>query len=126
MFTGWYELARGIRVHASIEVFSDDAGTDNFENPGAYEMPPNVRNGAKTPEPALTQISSLTPVASKTGRVTPDYFGRKARYNTPSHSTTSPQTPITITRNWDLSQASAIPQSKFQNRLHMNSRLPSP
>lgn len=113
MFTGWYELAKGIREHASFEVFRDGAGTDNFENPGAYEMPANVRNGAKTPEPAFTQISSPTPVTSKTGRVTPDYFGRKARYNPPSHSTISPQTPSTIARNWNLNQASAIPKSKF-------------
>ena len=120
MFTGWYKLAKGIREHASIEVFSDGAGTNNFENPGAYEMPANVRNGVKAPEPAFTQVSSLTLVASKTGRVTPDYFGREARYNPPSHSTTSPQIPSTVTRNWDLRLTSAIPQSKFQNRLPMH------
>jgi hypothetical protein len=117
MFTGWYEKARGRSEPANIEFVS--AGARNFEDPGAYEMLGRARDTGKTPEPAFTQISSLSP-AARGGRVTPDYFGQEARYKSPSRSFSSPQPPNSSAQDWDPSRSYAAPQNAYHNPLGMH------
>lgn len=121
MFTGWYQKVRGRSEPANIEFVS--AGARNFEDPGTYEMLGRDRDVGKTPEPAFTQISPLSPTAKggKGGRVTPDYFGREARYKSPSRSFSSPQPPNTISHDWDPSQSYAMAQNGgYRDPLGMN------
>jgi hypothetical protein len=110
MFTGWYDLVRQ-RVKPNTEFVSADAA--QYKDPSSYEMLGRERDNGdrKTPEPFAVSpypITPLSPVA-KSGRETPDYFGREARYKSPSRSFSSPKPPPgqfpPDSQSWD-SQAS--------------------
>jgi hypothetical protein len=100
MFTGWYELVKS-RIQPNKEFVSVDART--FKDPRSYEMLASARDTGKTPEPMITPIS---PVAESV-REAPDYFGREARYKSPSGSFSSPKPPQG--RQWDSSASHAQP-----------------
>lgn len=97
MFIAWYELIRG-KIRPNKEFVSVDATrTPAVKDQRSYEMlassgknRDNKDNDlARTPDTVLTPIS---PVA-KSGRGTPDYFGREAKYQNPTHSFSSPRPP---------------------------------
>lgn len=100
MFVGWYELARG-RIKPNNEFVSADARA--YKDPRSYEMLSRDRDGEirKTPEPLFSPMSP----ALKSGRETPDYFGREARYKSPSRSFSSPKPP----QSWDGTETYASP-----------------
>ena len=92
MFTGWLDLVRKKVVKRNNEFVSVDVG--RLKDPGSYEM--LGRNADKTPEPTFSPVTPLSPsahVPPKSGRETPDYFGREARYKSPSRSFSSPKAP---------------------------------
>ncbi|TVY60676.1 hypothetical protein LSUE1_G007449 [Lachnellula suecica] len=108
MFQGWYEMIRG-RVKPNNEFVSADV--HQFKDPGTYEMLGRDRGDGKTPEALVSQpITPLSPVA-KSGRETPDYFGREARYKSPSRSFSSPKPPRghSHTNTWDSTTSHAQP-----------------
>ncbi|KAL3424807.1 hypothetical protein PVAG01_04088 [Phlyctema vagabunda] len=109
MFTGWIDLIR-TKVKPNKEFVSADVRVfkDPRKDPRSYEMLASERNG-KVPE-AFTSPTILTPLspALKSGRETPDYFGREARYKSPSRSFSSPKPPQT-NQGWDASQTHAAP-----------------
>jgi hypothetical protein len=110
MFTGWYDMIRH-RVKPNTEFVSADA--HQYKDPSSYEMLGRQRdNGdSKTPEPFVASPNPITPLSPvvRSGRETPDYFGREARYKSPSRSFSSPKPPpgqfSPNTQSWD-SQAS--------------------
>lgn len=111
MFTGWYELVRG-KVKPNTEFVSADVG--RYKDPGSYEM--LGRDNGKTPEPLAAQITPLSPPAAKSGRETPDYFGREARYKSPSRSFSAPkppQSPQHFNQPWDLNRSHAPSQPHY-------------
>jgi hypothetical protein len=85
MFTGWYRMV----IKPKKEFISVDV--KNLQDPRSYEMLSRDRENGKTPEP-LARPSSMSP-AMRSGRETPDYFGREARYKSPSRSFSSPKPP---------------------------------
>ncbi|KAG9245704.1 G protein-like protein-coupled receptor : GPCR, secretin-like protein [Calycina marina] len=90
MFVGWFELIRGSKSRKNTEFVSVDVG--RLKDPVSYEM--LGRNIDRSPEPTLTQITPLSPSAqysANSGRETPDYFGREARYKSPSRSFSAPK-----------------------------------
>jgi len=92
MFTGWLDLVRKKVVKRNNEFVSVDVG--RLKDPGSYEM--LGRNTDKTPEPTFSPVTPLSPSAQiplKSGRETPDYFGREARYKSPSRSFSAPKPP---------------------------------
>jgi hypothetical protein len=98
MFTGWYNLFMG-KIRPNNEFVSADVRA--FKDPSAYEMlgrerDVNLSAGGKTPEPfvgiASMPVTPLSPTL-KTGRETPDYFGREARYKSPARSFSNPKPP---------------------------------
>ena len=103
MVTGWYEMIRG-KVKPNNEFVSADVS--RFKDPGSYEMLGRDRDHGKTPEPLVTTMS---PVA-KSGRETPDYFGREARYKSPSRSFSAPKPPQGQAESWDSNLSHAAPQ----------------
>lgn len=105
MFTGWYELMRN-RIKPNKEFVSVDARV--FKDPRSYEMLASTRDqGRKTPEPTISQ--PITPLSAiKSGRETPDYFGREARYKSPTRSFSAPKSPPE--QAWDASRSHAQPQ----------------
>jgi hypothetical protein len=109
MFTGWYEMVRG-KVKPNNEFVSADVS--RFKDPGSYEMLGRDRDNGKTPEPLVTP-AAITPMspAVKSGRETPDYFGREARYKSPSRSFSAPKPPQgQSTASWDSNLSHASPQ----------------
>jgi hypothetical protein len=91
MFTGWYELVMS-KVHPNREFVSVDAARAPAPRDlRSYEMLASGKNYAppKTPDVMLAPISPGT----RNGRVTPDYFGREAKYCNPTHSFSSPKPP---------------------------------
>jgi len=87
MFTGWVELFRG-KAKRNNEFVSVDVG--KFKDPVAPQPP--------TP---------LSPAVAKSGRETPDYFGREARYKSPSRSFSNPKPPPV--GQWDSTKTHAVP-----------------
>jgi len=89
MFTGWYDLIKGLvrpnREFVSVDarVFAKDARSYEVLASGGQD------NRTKTPDVLLTPISP----AARHGRETPDYFGREARYQKPTTSFSSPRAP---------------------------------
>lgn len=110
MFTAWWQLFRGTTKRSKNEFVSADVR--QFKDPGSYEMLGQKRDNAKTPEPFVSEaISPVSPVA-KTGRETPDFFGREARYKSPSRSFSAPKPPQQGTsndRSWDSTTSHARP-----------------
>lgn len=93
MFTGWYDLIMG-KVKPNNEFISADVRV--FKDPSAYEMLGRDRdNAAKIPEPLVSVSAPVTPLSPtvKSGRETPDYFGREARYKSPARSFSNPKPP---------------------------------
>jgi hypothetical protein len=123
MLTGWFELVRG-KVKPNNEFVSADAG--RLKDPGSYEM--LGRNNDKTPEPFSTPVAAFPqspPAATKGGRETPDYFGREARYKSPSRSFSAPKPPSSPPPQhfeaWDSSRTHAPPQiASYMDPLNMN------
>lgn len=63
-------------------------------------------------------ISPISPAVTKSGRETPDYFGREARYKSPSRSFSSPKPPPggsmrTQTASWDSTSTHAQPAQPY-------------
>ncbi|RDW84990.1 hypothetical protein BP6252_02580 [Coleophoma cylindrospora] len=112
MFTGWYDLAKS-RVSTNKEFVSADAHGLNFnKDPASYEMLASERNGKVADSfGTSTTVTPLSP-AAKSGRETPDYFGREARYKSPSRSFSSPNPP-SVVQSWDSSQTFAVPASTY-------------
>jgi hypothetical protein len=121
MFTGWYELIRSKIskgpnefVSADVHIFKDPGGT------GTYEMLSRERT-AKSPEPVISPITPLSFAAmTKSGRETPDYFGREARYKSPSRSFSAPKPPVGYGRDWDPSSTYAAPAQPYVDPLAMH------
>lgn len=110
MFKGWYELVMG-KVKKETEFVSVDVNM--YKDATTYEMLGRDRDskGGKTPEPfsASTPLTPLSP-AAKSGRTTPDYFGREARYQSPSRSfSTSRPPPRGEGYTWDPEATQARP-----------------
>ncbi|KAE9381725.1 G protein-like protein-coupled receptor : GPCR, secretin-like protein [Stipitochalara longipes BDJ] len=105
MFTGWYEMVMG-KVKPNNEFVSADVRA--FKDPSSYEMLSRERDNAKTPEPFASQtITPLSPT-QKSGRETPDYFGREARYKSPARSFSNPKPPQGG-QTWDPKATQARP-----------------
>jgi len=105
MFTGWYEMVMG-KVKPNNEFVSADVRA--FKDPSSYEMLSRDRESGKTPEPFVSQpITPLSP-AQKSGRETPDYFGREARYKSPARSFSNPKPPQGG-QTWDPAATNARP-----------------
>lgn len=105
MFTGWYGLIRGKLVPETEFVSADVA---RFKDPGSYEMlgrgaSSNDKSTHHSKSDPLSPSEPMTPwpqaetpqspPPAKSGRETPDYFGREARYKSPSRSFSAPKTP---------------------------------
>ena len=116
MFTGWYEMVRG-KVKPDNEFVSADV--TRFKTPGSYEMLGRENGNGKTPLPLATPaITPISPIA-KSGRETPDYFGREARYKSPSRSFSSPKPPQGQVASWDSKPSHPSPQY-YVDPLSMN------
>ncbi|ESZ99576.1 hypothetical protein SBOR_0049 [Sclerotinia borealis F-4128] len=105
MFTGWIEMYRG-KMKPNNEFISADVHA--FKDPRAYEMLSKDRDqrDIKTVE-AYETPDIVTPISPlrKSGRETPDYFGREARYKSPSSSFSKPNPP----QSWDSTSTYAPP-----------------
>jgi len=77
MLSGWYELIRK-RIRPNHEFVSADVRT---MDPRSYEMLGKEQDMGKSPPPTLLSPAEtpMTPPMMKSGRTTPDYFGREAR-----------------------------------------------
>ena len=142
MVTGWLELIRG-KVHSDTEFVSADVRMLNIPKAGNYEMlsrdrdnlqPNNDNNNSKFPQDfSTTPISPLSPVAlsnantpnanansnaypTKSGRETPDYFGKEARYKSPTRSFSSPKPPHGTMKSWDSQTSHAMPPREQQQQ----------
>jgi hypothetical protein len=108
MFTGWYDLIRS-KGKPSGEFISADAARAYSKDPSTYEM--LASNGRDVDYPSkpdlpLTQLSpAVTSPVGRSGRQTPDYFGREAKYQNPTHSFSSPRPPPG--RDWNASATHA-------------------
>ena len=118
MFTGWWEMMMG-KVKPNNEFVSADVRA--FKDPSSYEMlsRDRDRDNGKTPEPFTTQtpITPLSPT-QKSGRETPDYFGREARYKSPARSFSRPNPPQEGVQ-WDVNTTQARPFA-YPDPLSMN------
>ncbi len=107
MFIGWYEIVMG-KVKPNNEFVSADVRA--FKDPSSYEMLSRDRDNGKTPEPLVSYpITPLSPPAAKSGRETPDYFGREARYKSPARSFSNPKPPG-ANDGWDQASTSPPPR----------------
>jgi hypothetical protein len=126
IFQAWVELIRG-RIKPNTEFVSADVSKRTlFKDPGSgtYEMLSRDRDNiepSKSREPYImtaTPITPLSPAAQatpqgKSGRETPDYFGREARYKSPTRSFSSPKPPAGILKGgWDSQASYASPQER--------------
>jgi len=118
MFTGWYELVMN-KFRPNNEFVSADVRV--FKDPSAYEMLGRDRdNQGKTLEPLVSNsITPVPPPAAKSGRETPDYFGREARYKSPARSFSNPKPPGPSVA-WDPEAAQARPFYPAMDPLSMN------
>src|SRR5438045_1267015 len=92
MFTAWYNFVLG-KIRPNREFVSVDAmRAPAPRDLRSYEM---LDSGGVNPTPAKTPDVPLTPMSptAKNGRVTPDYFGREAKYQNPTYSFSSPKPP---------------------------------
>jgi hypothetical protein len=113
MVVGWYEMVRG-KVNHTTEFVSADVA--RFKDPGSYEMLGRERDNGKTPEPLATPVATPMSPVVKSGRETPDYFGREARYKSPSRSFSAPKPPQSQSASLD---SHATPQY-YVDPLSMN------
>jgi hypothetical protein len=106
MFTGWYEFVMS-KIRPNREFVSVDAArVPAPRDLRSYEM---LSSSGKNPTPVRTSDVLLTPItaASQNGRVTPDYFGREAKYQNPTRSFSSPKPPQG--RQWSPTSTHAPP-----------------
>jgi hypothetical protein len=92
MFTAWYGLVTNkIRPHREF-VSVDATRAPPLKDLRSYEM---LSSDRKSAAPTGTPLISVAPMAhtANGGRVTPDYFGREAKYHHPTHSFSSPKPP---------------------------------
>lgn len=126
MFTGWADLVRR-KIKPDTEFVSADVSRTFIKTPGAgtYEMLSRDRDnirlntdsksaGTKMQDFSMSPITPLSPAAqqptpSKSGRETPDYFGKEARYKSPTRSFSSPKPPHASTVTWDSQTTHAMP-----------------
>lgn len=113
MFVGWYDLIKN-KLRPNKDFVSADAHVSDFnKDPRSYEMLASERNDkAPNAYSASTTVTPVSPPAAKSGRETPDYFGREARYKSPSRSFSSPKPP-SAGQSWDSSQTYAAPASTY-------------
>jgi hypothetical protein len=133
MFTGWKELVMK-RFKPNNEFVSADVKA--IKDPASYEMLSRERDTGKTPEPLLpythsplpTPLSPPTPAAApRSGRTTPDYFGREARYKSPSRSFSNPRPPNTYSGGSGYSTKISSPYMDNSPNMTQTTRLsPSP
>lgn len=115
MFTGWWELLSR-RFHSNKEFVSVDVhqytnGTRSYEMIEANSKDADV----KSPNVVNSPLAS----AAYAGQGTPQYFGREARYTSPSQSFSSPKVPQGY--GWDPTTTFAGPHSHGNmNPLAMN------
>jgi len=116
MFTGWYDLVKS-KVNPSGEFVSADAARAYSKDPRSYEMLASSgrdRDYSSKPDVPLTPLSpAAKPPAGRSGRETPDYFGREAKYQNPSHSFSAPRPPQG--RDWNAAATNA--PSTYQHRI---------
>src|SRR5271169_998243 len=113
MFTGWYHLFVG-KICPNREFVSVDAArTTKPRDLRSYEI---LSSSGKNPLPNKNPDVLLTPVSpiAKNGRATPDYFGREAKYQNPTHSFPFPNPPQG--RHWNPSET----RTPSMNPLSMN------
>ncbi|KFY58195.1 hypothetical protein V497_04990 [Pseudogymnoascus sp. VKM F-4516 (FW-969)] len=122
MFTGWYDLVKS-KTKPSGEFISADAARAYSKDPSTYEM--LASNGRDVDYPSkpdlpLTQLSpAVTSPTGRSGRQTPDYFGREAKYQNPTHSFSSPRPPPG--RDWNAAETHApSAQQRHIDPLGMN------
>lgn len=130
MFPAWRDHIKGLIKPDTEFVSADVSKRTLFKDPGSgtYEMLSRDRDNIdlskshEQPFITSTTITPLTPAAqvppqnSKTGRETPDYFGREARYKSPTRSFSSPKPPAGIMKGgWDSQQTYAPSQGGQQN-----------
>ncbi|KAJ4173950.1 hypothetical protein NW754_012941 [Fusarium falciforme] len=111
MAQGWLELFSKPFKNKK-EFVSVDAHIDAKNSTRSYEMLSRDSSAAVTP---------ITPVKSpESGRRTPDYFGRTARYHAPARSFSSPRPPPAT--SWDAGETFAMPtyKDKDMHPLSMN------
>lgn len=142
MFTAWWSLLRNPFSRSHPEFVSADVS--NFKDPqdkntGSYEMLGRSTDQkqfselpAKPPLSPMSPIIPLSPTAQtsttpmhKSGRETPDYFGREARYKSPSRSFSAPKAPSVtstgVAQDWDPQRTYATPQQQpYLDPLSMN------
>ncbi|KAF5018653.1 hypothetical protein F66182_9358 [Fusarium sp. NRRL 66182] len=111
MIQGWFDLVKKPFSRRKKEFVSVDACVDVKNHPRSYEMLSRDSSAAVTP---------ISPVKSpESGRRTPDYFGRTARYHAPARSFSNPRPPPTNT--WDAGEEIPLPtHNKEMNPLGMN------
>ncbi len=140
MFSGWYEMAMG-KVKPEVEFVSADVRA--LKDTNTYEMlsrqrdtglskTPDARNSQmatpSSPQPILNHERVTSTMTSKSERpVTPDYFGREARYKSPARSFSRPGPPQslrgsgTASPEWDPTSTQARPfVFPDRNPLNMN------
>lgn len=93
---GWMELFRRQLKPSSKDFVSVDAKLNFAKDARSYEM--LSKEAGKNPEPIITSTSpppaiDFEPQVMRSGRSTPDYFGREATYHHPSSSFSSPRPP---------------------------------
>jgi hypothetical protein len=92
IFAGWYQLVMS-KLRPNREFVSVDAARiPNPRDLRTYEM---LSSSGKIPPPTKIPDVLLTDIspAARNGRGTPDYFGREAKYQNPTHSFSSPKPP---------------------------------
>lgn len=104
MITGWAEMYRG-KINTNNEFVSADVHA--FKDPRSYEMLSKDRDERDVKTMEADTPDAVTPVSPvrKSGRETPDYFGREARYKSPSRSFSKPNPP----KSWDSTSTYAPP-----------------
>jgi hypothetical protein len=99
MLRAWYDLIKS-KVRPNREFVSVDAArTPVVKDQRSYEMLASNKETTRSPDAGLTP---LTP-AARSGRGTPDYFGREAKYQNPTLSFSSPKPPHGQGRQWSPS-----------------------
>ncbi|QSZ30005.1 hypothetical protein DSL72_004523 [Monilinia vaccinii-corymbosi] len=109
MFTGWAEMFRS-KIKPENEFVSADVHA--FKDPMTYEMLNKEQGQHDSQTPVTSETPYIATPASthrKSGRGTPEYFGREARYKSPSGSFSRPNPNPNPPLSWDSTQTYAPP-----------------
>lgn len=124
MFSGWVQLLKSPFRPSGAEFVSADASKPYSKDPSSYEMLASGRNGDFTMAKPDVPLTPLSPAAyhapTRSGSQTPDYFGREARYQNPTHSFSSPRPPQGRDWNPAATQAPPYQQAHRVDPLAMN------